>query len=126
LSFILLLLVLIESVLITGFATRILTAHNLFTSYMSVSCRATVVEDHELWYKDDERLNLELCEDEQRSESDQPDLDFPCCACDDALYEVLVSCIINLFMLIVNRLKLNSTGKAILDYQHIRQIRNQN
>lgn len=50
--------------------------------------RATIVEDHELWYKDDERLNLELCEDDQRSESDQPDLDFPCCACDDALYEM--------------------------------------
>lgn len=81
------------------------------------------MEDHELWYKDDEHLNLELCEDDQRSESDQPDLDFPCCACDDALYEVLVSCIISLFMPIVNGH--NSNRKVILDYHHIKQIRNQ-
>lgn len=74
---------------------------------MSVFCRATVVEDHELWYKDDEHLNLELCEDDQRSESDQPDSDFPCCACDDALYEVMVPCIIDLLMFIVNGLRLS-------------------
>jgi hypothetical protein len=56
---------------------------------MSISCRATVVEDHEIWYKDDE-LSHEFCEDDQENEFDQPEFDFTCYACDDALYEVTV------------------------------------
>jgi hypothetical protein len=91
-----------------------------------VSGRATIVEDHQLWYKDDEHLNLELCEDDRRSESDQPELDFPCCACDEALYEVLVSSVSNLFAPIVKGLKFNSAVKVILDYQSIKQSRTQN
>jgi hypothetical protein len=67
-----------------------------------------------VWYKDDEHLNLELCEDDQRSESDQPDFDFPCCACDDALYEVMASHIIDLFMLIVRGLKTHLNWKCHL------------
>jgi hypothetical protein len=55
-----------------------------------VSCRATVVEDREIWYKDDGPLSLILCEDVQKNETDHLDFDFPCCACDDALYEVTV------------------------------------
>jgi hypothetical protein len=55
---------------------------------MSIPCRATVVEDHEIWYKDDE-LRLELCEDDLENEFDQYEIDSTCYACDDALYEVI-------------------------------------
>jgi hypothetical protein len=59
---------------------------------MFISCRATVVEDHEIWYKDGE-LSLEFCEDDQECDNNQPEFDFTCYACDDALYEVTVLCI---------------------------------
>ncbi|XP_021930567.1 spondin-1-like isoform X2 [Zootermopsis nevadensis] len=49
--------------------------------------RATIVEDHEVWYKDGE-LSHEFCEDDQENEFYQPEFDFTCYACDDALYEM--------------------------------------
>ena len=47
-------------------------------------------EDNEVWHKDDGSLSLVLCEDVHKDEFDQPKFDFHCCACDDALYEVIV------------------------------------
>ena len=57
---------------------------------MSVFYRATVSEDNEVWHKDDGSLSLVLCEDVRKDEFDQTKFDFHCCACDDALYEVMV------------------------------------
>jgi len=49
-----------------------------------------VSEDNEVWHKDDGSLSLVLCEDVRKDEFDQTKFDFRCCACDDALYEVMV------------------------------------
>ena len=49
-----------------------------------------MLEDNEVWHKDDGSLSLVLCEDVRKDEFDQPKFDFHCCACGDALYEVMV------------------------------------
>ena len=60
--------------------------------------RATVVEDHEVWYMDDGLLSLVLCEDVRESDIDQPDKVEKCCACEDAMYEVcLLSYIVTIY-----------------------------
>jgi hypothetical protein len=63
-----------------------------------------VLEDNEVGHKDDGSLSLVLCEDVQKNEFEQPQFDYHCCACDDALYEVTTSC----SLLIVNIFKLRS------------------
>ncbi|PSN42107.1 Spondin-1 [Blattella germanica] len=51
--------------------------------------RATVVEDHDVWYMDDPPLSVELCEDTQEVDSGLPEVIDRCCSCDDALYEMV-------------------------------------
>jgi len=50
--------------------------------------RATVVEDRDTWYMDDEQLSRLLCEDVQDNDDKQPEVVNSCCACDEAKYEV--------------------------------------
>lgn len=47
-----------------------------------------VVESRELWFADDNGLTKELCADPQENEDEQPEINEPCCACDEAKYEV--------------------------------------
>lgn len=48
-----------------------------------------MVENRELWFADDNGLTKELCADPQENEDEQPEINEPCCACDEAKYEVL-------------------------------------
>uniref|UniRef100_A0A0P6DCY0 Spondin-1 n=2 Tax=Daphnia magna TaxID=35525 RepID=A0A0P6DCY0_9CRUS len=50
---------------------------------------AVVVENRELWFADDCGLTKELCADPQENEDEQPEINEPCCACDEAKYEVM-------------------------------------
>ncbi|GAB0098587.1 F-spondin [Sergentomyia squamirostris] len=50
--------------------------------------RATVMEHRDVWYMDDGPLSKMLCEDEQDSIDVQPIIEDPCCACQEAKYEV--------------------------------------
>ena len=50
--------------------------------------RATVVENRDTWYMDDEQLSHLLCEDVQDNDDKQPEVVNSCCACDEAKYEV--------------------------------------
>lgn len=49
---------------------------------------AVVVENRETWFADDNGLTKELCADPQENEDEQPEINEPCCACDEAKYEV--------------------------------------
>ncbi|EFX77761.1 hypothetical protein DAPPUDRAFT_321105 [Daphnia pulex] len=50
---------------------------------------AVVLENRELWFADDNGLTKELCADPQENEDEQPEINEPCCACDEAKYEVM-------------------------------------
>ena len=50
--------------------------------------RATVVENCDTWYMDDEQLSHLLCEDVQDSDDKQPEAVNSCCVCNEAKYEV--------------------------------------
>ncbi|XP_023721830.1 spondin-1 isoform X3 [Cryptotermes secundus] len=50
--------------------------------------RATVVENRDFWYMDDGPLSHLLCEDVRENDDNQPDIVNPCCACEEAKYEV--------------------------------------
>ena len=52
-------------------------------------CSAVVLENRDLWFADDNGLTKELCADPQENEDEQPEINEPCCACDEAKYEVL-------------------------------------
>lgn len=54
------------------------------------SFRATVVEHRDVWYMDDGLLSRELCEDIRENQDEQPEVIDPCCACDEAKYEVIL------------------------------------
>lgn len=54
-----------------------------------VFIRATVIEHREVWYKDDGFLSKHFCEDQVDDIDNQPLMMDPCCACDEAKYEVL-------------------------------------
>lgn len=60
------------------------------TYYFHFSRSAVVVENRELWFADDNGLTKELCADPQENEDEQPEINEPCCACDEAKYEVLL------------------------------------
>ena len=47
-----------------------------------------VMESRDLWFADDNGLTKELCADPQENEDEQPEINEPCCACDEAKYEV--------------------------------------
>lgn len=53
-----------------------------------ISIRATVIEHRDVWYMDDGPLSRTICEDEADSVDTQPAIVNPCCACDEAKYEV--------------------------------------
>ncbi|XP_071452758.1 spondin-1 isoform X2 [Hetaerina americana] len=53
-----------------------------------VAFRATVVESRDVWYMDEGPLTRELCEEVQENHDEQPLVVDPCCACDEAKYEV--------------------------------------
>ena len=53
-----------------------------------LQCSAMVVESRDLWFADDNGLTKELCADPQENEDEQPEINEPCCACDEAKYEV--------------------------------------
>lgn len=53
-----------------------------------MQCSAVVVENRETWFADDNGLTKELCADPQENEDEQPEINEPCCACDEAKYEV--------------------------------------
>jgi hypothetical protein len=46
------------------------------------------VENRDSWYMDDGPLSHLLCEDVQENDDNQPEVVNPCCACDEAKYEV--------------------------------------
>lgn len=50
--------------------------------------RATVIEHRDVWFMDDGPLSKTFCEDDQNSVDVQPLIMDPCCACDEAKYEV--------------------------------------
>lgn len=50
--------------------------------------RATVVEHRDVWFMDDEYLTKVFCEDEQDTVDKQPLVVDPCCACEEAKYEL--------------------------------------
>uniref|UniRef100_A0A0K8STY7 Spondin-1 n=1 Tax=Lygus hesperus TaxID=30085 RepID=A0A0K8STY7_LYGHE len=53
-----------------------------------VTFRATVQEHNDVWFQDDGPLSKTLCEDLQQNSEEQPAINDPCCACDEAKYEV--------------------------------------
>jgi len=53
-----------------------------------VTFKATVVENRELWAMDSGRLSLELCEAKIEEHRKQDQINEPCCACEEAKYEV--------------------------------------
>ncbi|XP_065568346.1 spondin-1-like isoform X2 [Artemia franciscana] len=53
-----------------------------------IKFRAMVIESRDVWYADDGGLTKELCEEKQESHDEQPEIVEPCCACDEAKYEV--------------------------------------
>lgn len=53
-----------------------------------VTFRATIVEHRDVWYMDDEYLTKVFCEDEQDTVDKQPQINHPCCACEEAKYEL--------------------------------------
>ncbi|XP_021918069.1 spondin-1-like isoform X3 [Zootermopsis nevadensis] len=53
-----------------------------------VAFRATVVENSDFWYMDDGPLSRLLCEAVEDNDDNQPEVVNPCCACDEAKYEV--------------------------------------
>ncbi|XP_055693331.1 spondin-1 [Lutzomyia longipalpis] len=50
--------------------------------------RATVIEHRDVWYMDDGPLSKMFCEDEQDTIDVQPIIEDPCCACQEAKYEL--------------------------------------
>ena len=50
-----------------------------------------VVENRDVWFADDGGLTKELCEEQQENEDEQPEINEPCCACDEAKYEVNIA-----------------------------------
>jgi hypothetical protein len=57
--------------------------------YLCFPNRATVVENRDFWYMDDGPLSRLLCEDVRENDDNQPDIMNPCCACEEAKYEVI-------------------------------------
>lgn len=53
-----------------------------------VAFRATVIEHRDVWYMDDGPLSRIFCEDEQDQIDFQPTVFDPCCACNEAKYEM--------------------------------------
>ncbi|CAB4058868.1 unnamed protein product [Lepeophtheirus salmonis] len=53
-----------------------------------VNFKTTVVEESGLWSMDKGRLSLTLCEEKVAEHSDLDDINEPCCACEEAKYEV--------------------------------------
>lgn len=53
-----------------------------------VAFRATVIEHRDIWYMDDGPLTKEFCEDEQTLDETLAGTIDPCCACDEAKYEL--------------------------------------
>jgi hypothetical protein len=47
------------------------------------------VENRDFWYMDDGPLSHLLCEDVRENDDNQPDIVNPCCACEEAKYEVI-------------------------------------
>lgn len=56
-----------------------------------IAFRTTVIEHRDVWYMDDGPLTKILCEDEQDVVDNQPPIVDPCCACDEAKYEVKIN-----------------------------------
>lgn len=53
-----------------------------------VNFRATVIEHRDVWYMDDGLLTKQFCEEQQDDVDNQPPIMDPCCACDEAKYEL--------------------------------------
>lgn len=53
-----------------------------------VNLRATVVQHRDVWFMDDGLLTKRLCEEEIDDIDSQPSMVDPCCACDEAKYEL--------------------------------------
>ncbi|RWS10095.1 spondin-1-like isoform X3, partial [Dinothrombium tinctorium] len=51
--------------------------------------KATVVENKDTWYMDEQGLTKVLCEEEVESLDEQPEVLDECCACEEAKYEVI-------------------------------------
>lgn len=47
------------------------------------------MENRDFWYMDDGPLSHLLCEDVRENDDNQPDIVNPCCACEEAKYEVI-------------------------------------
>lgn len=55
-----------------------------------VLLRATVMQHRDVWFMDDGMLTKRMCEEEVDDINIQPSIVDPCCACDEAKYEVWV------------------------------------
>ena len=64
--------------------------HDVFTFVKNTLHRAMVVESRDVWFEGDGALTKELCEELQENDDEQPEINEPCCACDEAKYEVSV------------------------------------
>lgn len=53
-----------------------------------VLLRATVMQHRDVWFMDDGMLTKRMCEEEVDDINTQPSIVDPCCACDEAKYEV--------------------------------------
>lgn len=53
-----------------------------------VLLRATVVQHRDVWFMDDGSLTKKLCEEVVDDFDSQPRIEEPCCACDEAKYEL--------------------------------------
>lgn len=53
-----------------------------------VLLRATVLQHRDVWFMDDGFLTKRMCEEEVDDIDTQPSIMDPCCACDEAKYEV--------------------------------------
>ena len=58
------------------------------TNMGCVLLRATVVQHRDVWFMDDGFLTKKICEEVVDDVDSQPSVEDPCCACDEAKYEL--------------------------------------
>lgn len=74
-----------RSTMLTNFD---LMTTSLVDNTMEYVHRGMVAESRDVWFEGDGALTKELCEEQQENDDEQPEIHEPCCACDEAKYEV--------------------------------------
>lgn len=75
------------------------------------------MENSDFWYMDDGPLSRLLCEDVQDNDDNQPEVVNPCCACDEAKYEVTESSFNQLPTISIRKFEYNLIIKWLAQYE---------